>query len=56
MCERKGVAQATARALLAELPEIGRLDRREIASLGGIAPRTHKSGAHGQTAWPRPRP
>jgi transposase len=44
MCERKGVAQATARALLAELPEIGRLDRREIASLGGIAPRVHKSG------------
>ena len=32
------------RALLAELPEIGRLDRREIASLGGIAPRVHKSG------------
>ena len=44
MCERKGVAQATARALLAELPEIGRLDRREIAALGGLAPRVHKSG------------
>ena len=44
MCERKGVAQATARALLAELPEIGRLDRREIAALGGLAPRVHQSG------------
>lgn len=44
MCERKGVAQATARALAAALPEIGRLDRREIASLGGMAPRVHKSG------------
>ena len=44
MCERKGVAQATARALVAALPEIGRLDRREIASLGGMAPRVHKSG------------
>jgi transposase len=44
MCERKGVAQITARALLAELPEIGRLDRREVASLGGTAPRVHKSG------------
>ena len=44
MCERKGVAVATARALLAELPEIGRLDRREIASLGGLASRVHKSG------------
>lgn len=44
MCERKGVARASARALLAELPEIGRLDRREIASLGGLAPRVHQSG------------
>ena len=44
MCERKGVAQITARALAAALPEMGRLDRREIASLGGLAPRVHKSG------------
>jgi transposase len=44
MCERKGVARTTARALLAELPEIGRLDRREIASLGGLASRVDKSG------------
>ena len=44
MCERKGVAQATARALLAELPEIGRLDRKQITALGGLAPRVHKSG------------
>ncbi len=44
LCERKGVAQATARALLAELPELGRLDRREIAALGGLAPRVHQSG------------
>lgn len=44
MCQHKGVAQATARALLAELPELGRLDRREIAALGGMAPRVHRSG------------
>jgi len=44
MCERKGVAQATARALAAELPELGRLDRREIASLGGLASRVEQSG------------
>jgi transposase len=44
MCERKGVAEATAQALLAILPELGRLDRREIASLGGMAPRIHQSG------------
>lgn len=44
MCEHTGVAQATARALLAQLPELGRLDRREIAALGGLAPRVHRSG------------
>jgi transposase len=44
MCERKGVAQATARALLAELPELGRLDCKQITALGGLAPRVHKSG------------
>ena len=40
--QRRGTG--TARALLAELPEIGRLDRREIAALGSLAPRVHKSG------------
>jgi transposase len=44
MCERKGVAHATTRALLAQLPELGSLNRREIASLGGMAPRVHQSG------------
>lgn len=44
LCTRKGVAQATARALLAELPELGRLDRKEISSLAGVAPRVHQSG------------
>lgn len=39
-----GVAQQTARALLAELPELGQLDRKEITALGGLAPRTHQSG------------
>lgn len=44
MCERKGVAQATARALLAELPELGHVDCKAIAGLGGLAPRVHQSG------------
>lgn len=44
MCERKGVAQATARALLAELPELGRLGGKQITALGGLAPRVHRSG------------
>jgi transposase len=44
LCTRKGVAQATARSLLAELPELGRLDRKEISSLAGVAPRVYQSG------------
>lgn len=39
-----GVGDTTARALIAELPELGRLDRREIASLVGLAPYTRQSG------------
>jgi transposase len=44
LCERIGVAQVTARGLLAELPELGRLDGKEITALGGLAPRVHHSG------------
>lgn len=39
-----GVAQTIARSMLAGLPELGRLNRREIASLAGIAPFTRQSG------------
>ena len=39
-----GVAQTITRSVLADLPEIGRLTRREIASLVGIAPFTRQSG------------
>jgi transposase len=45
LCGMIGVGHATARALLAELPELGRLDRKEITALGGLAPRVHQSGA-----------
>jgi len=44
MCERIGVGQTTARALLAALPQLGRATDKEIAALGGIAPRVHQSG------------
>lgn len=44
LVRRIGVGHATARALLAELPELGRLDRKEITALGGLAPRVHQSG------------
>ena len=39
-----GVAQTITRSVLAELPELGRLTRRQIASLVGIAPFTRQSG------------
>lgn len=39
-----GVGPATARTLLAEMPELGSLDRRQIASLAGLAPWTRQSG------------
>ncbi len=39
-----GVGGITARTLIAELPELGRLDRRQIAALAGLAPWTRQSG------------
>ena len=39
-----GVGNVTARTMLAELPELGALSRREIASLAGLAPWTRQSG------------
>jgi transposase len=39
-----GVGRITARTMLAELPELGTLDRRRIASLAGLAPYTRQSG------------
>jgi transposase len=40
----KGVGPATSQALLAGLPELGRLNRRQIASLVGVAPFNRDSG------------
>ena len=39
-----GVGKGISRTLIAELPEIGSLDRRQIASLAGLAPFTRQSG------------
>ena len=39
-----GIGSITARTLIAELPELGRLDRRSLASLVGVAPFTRQSG------------
>jgi transposase len=39
-----GVGPVIARTLIAELPELGALDRRQIAALAGLAPWTRQSG------------
>ena len=39
-----GIGPTTAAALLALLPELGRLNRRHIAALAGLAPHPHQSG------------
>lgn len=39
-----GVGKHIARTLIAELPELGSLDRRQIAALAGLAPFTRQSG------------
>ncbi|MGL5116590.1 MAG: IS110 family transposase [Beijerinckiaceae bacterium] len=41
-----GVGPAVAVTLLADLPELGTLDRRAIASLAGVAPHISQSGNH----------
>ena len=40
-----GVGRVLATTLLAELPELGQLTRREIAALVGVAPMNRDSGA-----------
>jgi transposase len=39
-----GIGKTSARTLIAELPELGTLDRRRIASLVGVAPLNRDSG------------
>ena len=39
-----GVGRVLAVTLLCELPELGRLDRKEIAALAGVAPFSRDSG------------
>lgn len=40
-----GIGPVTARTLIAELPELGLLDRRRIAALAGVAPINRDSGS-----------
>jgi transposase len=39
-----GIGRVIARTVIADLPELGRLDRRQIAALAGLAPWTRQSG------------
>ena len=39
-----GIGRAISRTLIAEMPELGRLDRKQIAALAGLAPFTRQSG------------
>lgn len=44
MTSVKGVGTVTAATLLADLPELGSLDRRKISALGGVCPFNRESG------------
>ncbi len=44
LASAKGVGRITATTLLAELPELGKLDRKKIAALVGLAPMNADSG------------
>lgn len=41
-----GVGALTAITMLIEMPELGRLDNKQVASLAGLAPQTRDSGQH----------
>jgi transposase len=48
-----GIGDTTARTLIADLPELGTLDRKQIAALVGVAPFNRDSGKHRgkRTIW-----
>ena len=44
--QAKGIGPVTSAVLLAEMPELGRLSRRQAAALAGLAPCSNDSGTH----------
>lgn len=44
--QAKGIGPVTCAVLLAEMPELGRLSRRQAAALAGLAPCSNDSGTH----------
>lgn len=45
LMQQKGVGTQTASTLLAHLPELGSLDRQQVAALAGMAPHANESGS-----------
>lgn len=45
LCAMPGIGAVTAAALLAYMPELGTLDRKQAASLAGLAPHPRQSGS-----------
>jgi transposase len=41
-----GIGEATAITMLIEMPELGTLDNKQVASLAGLAPIARDSGQH----------
>jgi len=46
LCAFKGIGNVTAATLIASMPELGTLTRRQAASLAGLAPHPNDSGKH----------
>ena len=44
LCSIPGIGAITAAAVLIEMPEIGTMTRKQVASLAGLAPMTRQSG------------
>jgi transposase len=44
MCTMKGVGLKTSQTILINLPEIGKISRKQVAALVGVAPMTQQSG------------
>jgi transposase len=51
LCSVTGIGAVTAASLLAVMPELGTLGRRQVAALGGLAPHPNQSGATEGYRW-----
>ncbi len=44
LCSIPGIGEASAHRIIADMPEIGTLDEKQVAALLGAAPRANQSG------------